>query len=180
MLQVHSGAEKPSEEKASVWGKDRKSRCGSLESTVKQGSLRRPHWNGDLQGDRVALKTHGRQWSRQKDKHVYRSCDWQMPSVSEDNSWSRGEGQWRRRGQGARGSSQWKLEVEKRRVELPTFFGEIFMTNFLEVDLNLMQLADWTQSRVCLALPLTTDSFNLPGCSVTHFKPSPILIPGSL
>lgn len=41
-------------------------------------------------------------------------------------------------------------------VELPTFFGKIFMTNFLEVYLNLMQLADWTQSRVCLALPLTT------------------------
>lgn len=53
------------------------------------------------------------------------------------------------------------------------------MTNFLEVDLNLTPLANWTQSRVCLALPLTTDSFNLPGYSVTHFKPSPTLAPGS-
>lgn len=80
---------------------------------------------------------------------------------------------------GARGSSWWQLEVEKTGVELPTFFGKIFMTNFLEVDLNLTLLANWTQSRVCLALPLTTDSFNLPGYSVTRFKPSPILAPGS-
>lgn len=52
------------------------------------------------------------------------------------------------------------------------------MTNFLEVDLNLTQLADWTQFRVCLALPLTTNSFNLTGYSMTHFKPSPILALG--
>lgn len=50
------------------------------------------------------------------------------------------------------------VAARKSGAEFPTLSGEIFVTNFLVVELNLTPLADWTQPRVCLEFSLTADS----------------------